>query len=177
MGIRYQLKENKLRQIASFSYETSNKEGWGAAFGHVDNHEVLFVSDGSCNIHVWDTQTLKEQERKCIVDENDHEVRHLNELEVIAGQLYANVWMMSKIAVIDWSQGRVVRWIDLSDLVRWVKLPTGANDRLNAVLNGIALDPSDNGIYVTGKQWNRLFKIHLVSSVSYKQEKYFLTIL
>ena len=68
IGIRYELKENKLRQIASFSFETSRKEGWGAASGLLNNKEVIVVSDGSCNLHIWDTMSLNELERKCIME-------------------------------------------------------------------------------------------------------------
>ena len=165
IGIRYVLKENKLRQIASFSFETSRKEGWGAASGMLDNNEVIVVSDGSCNLHIWDPLTLEELERKCIVDENGSEVLYLNELEIIDNKIYANVWMNNKLAVIDWTEGKVIRWIDFADLIRWVKLPTAESDKINAVLNGIAFDPSDNSIYITGKLWNRLFKISLLFHV------------
>lgn len=167
MGIRYELKENKLRQIATFSFETKRKEGWGAAFGLLDTKDVIVVSDGSCYLYVWNPLSLEELERKCIVDENGNKVSNLNELEIIDNKIFANVWLSDKIAIIDWSEGKVIQWIDLSDLSRWVKLPTAKHERVDAVLNGIAFDPADNGILVTGKLWNRLFKIHLLFLLYY----------
>ena len=170
IGIRYELKENKLRQIASFSFETSRKEGWGAASGLLNNKEVIVVSDGSCNLHIWDTMSLNELERKCIVDENGESVPNLNELEIIENKIFANVWLSNKVAIIDWGEGKVIEWIDLSDLVGWVKLPSSKNDKMDAVLNGIAFDPSSKDIFVTGKLWNRLFKIHLLFPLSFNKQ-------
>ena len=172
IGIRYELKENKLRQIASFSFETSRKEGWGAASGLLNNKEVIVVSDGSCNLHIWDTMSLNELERKCIVDENGEKVANLNELEIIENQIFANVWLSNKLAIIDWTEGKVIEWIDLSDLIGWVKLPSSKNDKMDAVLNGIAFDPSSKDIFVTGKLWNRLFKIHLLFPLSFNKHLY-----
>ena len=172
IGIRYELKENKLRQIASFSFETSRKEGWGAASGLLNNKEVIVVSDGSCNLHIWDTMSLNELERKCIVDENGESVPNLNELEIIENKIFANVWLSNKVAIIDWTEGKVTEWIDLSDLIGWVKLPSSKNDKMDAVLNGIAFDPSSKDIFVTGKLWNRLFKIHLLFPLSFNKHLY-----
>ena len=172
IGIRYELKENKLRQIASFSFETSRKEGWGAASGLLNNKEVIVVSDGSCNLHIWDTMSLNELERKCIVDENGESVPNLNELEIIENKIFANVWLSNKVAIIDWGEGKVIEWIDLSDLIGWVKLPSSKNDKMDAVLNGIAFDPSSKDIFVTGKLWNRLFKIHLLFPLSFNKHLY-----
>ena len=172
IGIRYELKENKLRQIASFSFETSRKEGWGAASGLLNNKEVIVVSDGSCNLHIWDTMSLNELERKCIVDENGESVPNLNELEIIENKIFANVWLSNKVAIIDWGEGKVTEWIDLSDLIGWVKLPSSKNDKMDAVLNGIAFDPSSKDILVTGKLWNRLFKIHLLFPLSFNKHLY-----
>lgn len=172
IGIRYELKENKLRQIASFSFETSRKEGWGAASGLLNNKEVIVVSDGSCNLHIWDTMSLNELERKCIVDENGESVPNLNELEIIENKIFANVWLSNKVAIIDWTEGKVTEWIDLSDLIGWVKLPSSKNERMDAVLNGIAFNPSSKDIFVTGKLWNRLFKIHLLFPLSFNKHLY-----
>lgn len=172
IGIRYELKENKLRQIASFSFETSRKEGWGAASGLLNNKEVIVVSDGSCNLHIWDTMSLNELERKCIVDENGESVPNLNELEIIENKIFANVWLSNKLAIIDWEEGKVIEWIDLSDLIGWVKLPSSKNERMDAVLNGIAFNPSSKDIFVTGKLWNRLFKIHLLFPLSFNKHLY-----
>ena len=68
---------------------------------------------------------------------------------------------MAALAVIDWEKGVVTKWVDLSFLKTLVKLPTEPSRRTNAVLNGIAFDESTSDLFVTGKLWNRLFRIHL----------------
>ena len=114
--------------------------------------------------------SLNELERKCIVDENGESVPNLNELEIIENKIFANVWLSNKVAIIDWTEGKVIEWIDLSDLIGWVKLPSSKNDKMDAVLNGIAFDPSSKDILVTGKLWNRLFKIHLLFRLSFNKQ-------
>ena len=88
-------------------------------------------------------------------------VYFINELEFVHGHLLANLWGSSRIAVIDWTHGKVVRFIDFSYLERLVKLPSDSYSRTNAVLNGIAYDEEKNELYLTGKFWNRMFRVEL----------------
>jgi glutaminyl-peptide cyclotransferase len=62
-----------------------------------------------------------------------------------------------RIARIDPATGNVTGWIDLAPLVR----QTVPND-VDAVLNGIAHDPATDRLFVTGKNWPRLYEIDLV---------------
>ena len=57
----------------------------------------------------------------------------LNELEWVAGHVYANVWQSSLIAIIHPASGLVVKWVDLRHLN-----PVGHNR--DAVANGVAFD-------------------------------------
>ena len=84
-------------------------------------------------------------------------VKYLNELEWIDGKVWANVYMTDMIVVIDPSDGKVESVIDCSGLLP-KKLRTTKTD----VLNGIARDPADGSIDLTGKYWPRLYKIELV---------------
>ena len=70
--------------------------------------------------------------------------------------LSANVWLTDYIARIDLSTGRVVGYIDLKGL-----LPAGQNVSQDAVLNGIAYDAAQRRLFVTGKNWPKLFEIEL----------------
>ena len=124
---------------------------------------MYFVSDGSCNIMVWD-QEFHSIEQKCIVDpfNSNKPLQNINELEFVNDQLFANVWMKDRIAVIDYEKGEVVRWIDFSILLKWVKIEGDSYVHTNAVLNGIAYNPTTNSLFITGKLWNRLFEIELL---------------
>ena len=84
-------------------------------------------------------------------------VPRLNELEYIAGKIYANVWFEERIAVICPRSGEVEAWIDLSGL-----LPLAFRRDREEVLNGIAWDARTGHLLVTGKGWPRLFEIEVL---------------
>ena len=83
-------------------------------------------------------------------------LRNLNELEWVGDEIWANVWQTDEIARIDPDTGRVVGLIDLSGL-----LPEEERLWDTDVLNGIAIDPVTQNIWVTGKRWPWLFEITL----------------
>ena len=88
---------------------------------------------------------------------NGQPLRNLNELEWVNGEIWANVWQTDQIARIDPASGRVVGLIDLAGL-----LPEEDRLRDTDVLNGIAVDPQNGDIWVTGKRWPWLYQIELV---------------
>jgi glutaminyl-peptide cyclotransferase len=136
---------------AKFPYEG---EGWGLA----SDAKNVYMSDGSASIRVLDPATLKEV-RRVQVTADGKPIDSLNELEVVDGELYANVWGTDVIARIDPASGKVTGWIDLTNLLPREKRGTSSVD---AVLNGIAYDGKHRKLYVTGKLWPKLFEIELV---------------
>jgi glutaminyl-peptide cyclotransferase len=137
-------------QKKTFSYKG---EGWGITH----DGTRLIMSDGQPEgaLRFLDPLTLKETGRITVRDARGP-VAHLNELEFVKGEIYANVWQTDRIARISPKDGRVVGWIDLSGL-----LP--ASERAtDAVLNGIAYDAAGDRLFVTGKLWPRVFEIKLV---------------
>lgn len=137
------------RLIKTFHYPW---EGWGLT----QDGKHLILSDGSDTIHFLDPETFKEV-RSIKVTANGHPVNQLNELEYIHGEIYANVWMTSKIARISPQTGKVIAWIKLDGL-----LPSIEVRGHDAVLNGIAYDGTHNRLFVTGKLWPRLYQIQVV---------------
>ena len=136
---------------ARFPYEG---EGWGLA----SDAKYVYMSDGSANIRVLDPASLKEVRRVQVTAEGKP-IDSLNELEMVDGELYANVWGTDVIARIDPANGKVTGWIDLTNLLPREKRGTNSAD---AVLNGIAYDGKQRKLYVTGKFWPKLFEIELV---------------
>ena len=126
-------------------------EGWGLAA----TENELVMSDGSEWLRVLDPQDFTERRR---IDVRDGElpVKGLNELEYVEGELYANVWPTDRIAVIDPASGRVRGWLDLAGI-----LPVVFPGRDTDVLNGIAYDSASRRLFVTGKNWPRLFEIEV----------------
>jgi glutamine cyclotransferase len=97
------------------------------------------------------------ERRRITVTDEGRPVERLNELEWVKGEIYANVWMTPRIARIDPKSGHVTGWIDLSQLVA-EQAPPGED----SVLNGIAYDAAKDRLFVTGKNWPKLFEIKLI---------------
>jgi glutamine cyclotransferase len=135
--------------VRSFSY---SGEGWGLT----NDGKQIYMSDGSSEIRVWDPATLKEL-RRITVKDGAAAVTRLNELEFVRGELYANVWQEDRIARISPVDGRVLGWIDLSNI-----LPKAEHPDPDAVLNGIAYDAAGDRLFVTGKLWPKIFEIKVV---------------
>lgn len=154
--------QSTFRLIGQFYY---TGEGWGLAF----DGEHLILSDGSAVLRFFDPKTFR-QKRKLDVTDRDAKtkktlpVKNLNELEFIRGELWANVWQTTKIVRIDPKTGNVIGWIDCSGFVpkEYEKEHRAPAFERNNVLNGIAFDPATNHVFITGKNWSVLYKIHIV---------------
>ena len=88
------------------------------------------------------------------VTEGGKPLSGLNELEVIDGFLFANVYPSTRLVKIDPRSGQVVAWFDLGDL--YADQPPDA-----AVPNGIAHDHVTGSVYLTGKYWARVYRVEL----------------
>jgi glutamine cyclotransferase len=148
-GIGYRWDRKTFRQVGTWRYPG---EGWGLT----QNGRELIMSDGTAELRFLDPETLQER-RRIRVTAAGQPVDRLNELEFVNGEVLANVWLTPRIARIDPATGNVTGWIDLAPLVR----QTVANDT-DAVLNGIAYDAERDRLFVTGKNWPRLYEIDLV---------------
>jgi len=132
--------------IDEFSYAG---EGWGIC---TDNKN-LFMTNGSAEIKVLETQSYSTIKTLQAYD-NEGAVIYLNELEYINGFIYANIYQYEKIAKIDPATGKVLAYIDLKGI-----LPMNDYTNQTDVLNGIAYDKNTNRIFVTGKNWPKLFEV------------------
>ena len=132
-------------------------EGWGLTYDGTH----LIVSDGSQEglLRFLDPGTF-EVVRQLNVRDDGVEVGQLNELEYVEGEIYANVWHQDYITRIDPRSGKVVGWINLTDLYP----PRQRRDPSDDVLNGIAYDSRGKRLFVTGKNWPQLFEIRVVRS-------------
>ena len=128
---------------------TEIREGWGmTTIG-----TKLVVSDGTSRIYFVDPKGWKVT-RTMAVSSAGSPVDQLNELELINGQLWANVWRSETIVVINPANGQVSANISLSGL-----RPRSTDADPEAVANGIAFDPKAKRIFVTGKNWPVLYQV------------------
>ena len=92
--------------------------------------------------------------------EGGQALHRLNELEWVDGKVWANIWNTDRIVIIDPNTGIVSASIDLHGL-----LPDNERRGDTDVLNGIAHNPADNTIWVTGKRWPWLYQIEIVPPI------------
>ena len=152
-GFVYDLKT--LRQERTFSFPAA--EGWGMT----NNGRQLIFDAGANTIHFLDPASFKEVKALHVTDEHGS-VAEINELELIKGFIYANQWKTDLILKIDTATGRVVGRADLSTLRERTGIAAMSGRKgTPEVLNGIAYDAVNNRIFVTGKNWPKLFEIKL----------------
>lgn len=140
--------KSTLKQINKIYYQT---EGWGlTTIG-----KKLVMSDGSNILYYMDPDQFNVISKIEVYD-NEKKVDKLNELEYINGEIWANIWQTDLIARIDPSSGKVIAYIDMKGILSDPGTDTNVN-----VLNGIAFDRAGKRIFVTGKNWPKLFEIKI----------------
>jgi glutamine cyclotransferase len=134
--------------IRTFDYLT---QGWGLTT--VD--DLLVMSDGSNILYFLEPKSFAEVKRIEVYN-NIGPVNQLNELEYIHGKIYANVYQTDKIVIIDPKTGMVEAEANFSGL-----LSESDKHRNIDVFNGIAWDEKSQRLFVTGKNWPKLFQVEL----------------
>lgn len=134
-----------------FRYNKS-KEGWGLC--HDENY--IYKSDGTDKIWRLDKNTLAEID---YIQPTTHKSvsSRLNELEYVEGKIYANTYQKDGVAIINPENGAIEAVINFKSLKNQVKQHKDLD-----VLNGIAYHAETKKLYVTGKNWNKLFEVKVI---------------
>lgn len=138
--------------LKTFSYKG---EGWGIT----SDGEKLYMSDGTSRIFVRDPETF-EVERVIDVTLGRNRRSLINELEWIDGEIWANIYMYkyNQVVRIDPESGHVTGIIDFNGIQSTKDFVANQTD----VFNGIAYDENTGRIFVTGKNWNKLYQVEIV---------------
>jgi len=136
-------------QVNRVYYQT---EGWGLTT--MDKHIVM--SDGSNILYIIEPEMFTVITRLEVYD-NEKMIDQLNELEYINGEIWANIWNTDLIARIDPLTGKLLAYVDLKGILR-----DPGTDTTVDVLNGIAFDRDGGRIFITGKNWPKLFEIRVI---------------
>ncbi|MDP1798545.1 MAG: glutaminyl-peptide cyclotransferase [Planctomycetaceae bacterium] len=147
LGIIYD--RETLAPQSSFRY---SGEGWGLT---TDGKELI-LSDGTSYLRFISLDKF-DVVRRVQVRSSQGAIDKLNELEYVDGEIYANIWYSDRIARISPKTGEVLGWIDLSNLY-----PARQRPSREHVLNGIAYDAKEKQLYVTGKNWPKLYQVEVV---------------
>lgn len=126
-------------------------EGWGLT----NDGKNLYQSDGTERITLLNPETLQQVDFINVYTAQN-KIKAVNELEWIDGKIYANIYQMDALAIIDPKSGAVETVIDLSALKKKVTQHPDID-----VLNGIAYNPKTKTIFVTGKNWDKMFEIKI----------------
>ena len=128
-------------------------EGWGLTHDGAN----LIMSDGTDELRVLDPVTFAEK-RRIKVTAAGAPLRNLNEIEVVKGEIFANVWQTDYLARISPATGKVSAYVDLRGLL-------SPEERAGTdVLNGVAYDAEHDRLFITGKLWPKLFEIKVIES-------------
>ncbi|MDQ6901944.1 MAG: glutaminyl-peptide cyclotransferase [Bacteroidota bacterium] len=144
-----------MHPIATYNW---SPDGWGIT----NDGNNLIISDGSSKLYYVQPDDAKKEMKTMkilTVSSNTGELDSLNELEYINGYVFANRWYNNHIYKIDTSNGHAVGVMDLTGILH--QYDPGAVIPDSAVLNGIAYDSTTKKLYITGKDWPKMFEIKL----------------
>jgi glutamine cyclotransferase len=142
---------NSFKKIKTFTYDKPI-EGWGMT----NDGQSIYQSDGTEKIWKMNPSTQK-MDDYINVYTNTNKIKSINELEWIEGKIYGNIWQKDAIAIINPNTGEVEGVLDLSGLRSQVK------NAAAEVLNGIAYNAKTKTLFVTGKNWDKLFEIKVLN--------------
>jgi glutamine cyclotransferase len=132
-------------------FNTDLRDGWGVTSS--EREGVIVISNGTAHLTLFDMN--KGQSVGFItVHDNGVEQRFPNELEAVRGEIWANILEKECVARINERTGKVLGWIDFTGLKK-------LQDNVGSVMNGIAYDERRDRIFVTGKQWRRVFEVKI----------------
>ncbi|MBE8726550.1 glutaminyl-peptide cyclotransferase [Flavobacterium hungaricum] len=145
-GFIYDAKTLKLEKTFDFEKDI---EGWGMT----NDGKNIYQTDGTEKI--WKVDPANQKMIDYVnVYSGSSKIKAVNEIEWINGKIYANIWFKDAIAVVNPNSGAVEQILDLSGLRK-----TMTDITTDDVLNGIAYNPKTKTIFVTGKNWSKMFEI------------------
>ncbi len=148
----YVLNIDKLNKEKTLPY-FKKMEGWGLT----SDGKNLYMTDSSECMHILSSESFKQLDFINVYS-GSNKVPSVNELEWIDGKIYGNVYQKNAIAIINPKNGAVEAIVNLADLDKKI---THLQD--TDVLNGIAYNPKTKTIFVTGKNWDKMFEIKILN--------------
>jgi glutaminyl-peptide cyclotransferase len=142
--------------LKEFKYQG---EGWGMT----TDGKNLFMTDRTHVMRIMDPENFQPVRMISVFREDGKPLYQINELEYIKGEIWSNVWHSEEprilgkpnyIARINPQDGKLLGWIDLGNIS-----PDDVEADSENTLNGIAYDAANDRIFVTGKNWKKLFEI------------------
>lgn len=152
---------NDFKLLREFQYLG---EGWGLTHDGTN----LYMSQGTHVIKVIEPEKFTVVRTFPVMREDGRPLMQINELEMVKGELWANIWHSEEpqilgkpnhIARIDPQSGKLIGWINLEGIS---PDDQRGSDKRENTLNGIAYDAEGDRIFVTGKNWKKLYEIKVL---------------
>lgn len=140
------------------TFRTPLKDGWGLT--NSADGATLVATDSGATLYWLDPSDLRVVKSSTVTD-GGAAVLWLNELELIDGEIWANIWQTDCIARIDPDTATVTGWVLMHGLKERAKAAGVRQRKQMDVLNGIAWDAERRRLFVTGKLWPRLFEVRV----------------
>jgi glutamine cyclotransferase len=147
-GFIYDAKTWKLEK--TFTYD-KDIEGWGMT----NDGTFIYQTDKTEKIWKMNPKTQKMIDYVNVYS-GTSKIPSINELEWVVGKIYSNIWLKDAVAVINPKNGVVEAILNFADLRK--KTTAKPED----ALNGIAYNPKSKTIFITGKNWNKMFEIKVI---------------
>lgn len=146
VGFIYNAKTWKLEKTFDFD----KTEGWGMT----NDGTNIYFNDSSEKIWTMNPETLKTTDNINVYSTSS-KITQVNELEWVEGKLYSNIFTKDFIVIVDPKSGAVVEIVDMKGLRKLSKVTD------DDVLNGIAYNPKTKTLFVTGKNWDKIFEVRV----------------
>jgi len=131
------------------------REGWGLT----NDGKSLIFSDGTPSLFFADPKTFEITREVKLKADRPGPLEGLNELELVDGKLYGNLFLTNTIVRIDPANGCIEATAEMGSL--WRAMTAEDKKQITSsdqnVLNGIAYDKANGNFYVTGKRWRTIF--------------------
>ncbi len=154
--LTYKNNEAYVYDVTTFEREKTfpyfqNMEGWGLT----NDGSYLYMTDGSMSLFKVNPENFTKIDYVTVAT-NQQAIPNINELEWVNGKIYANIYGMDAICIINPANGAIEGVLDLKELKKKVTQHPDLD-----VLNGIAYNKKTGTFFVTGKNWDKMFEINI----------------
>jgi glutamine cyclotransferase len=149
----------ELNLVSKLPLDNNIKEGWGLA----SYKDMLYATDGSEKIYSIKCEDLKVV-REISVTFKEKPLKYINDLEIVDGMAYVNVYYDKNIYKIDLNTGNVIKEYEMDQIIKSeLEGRTLTEERWyqGEVLNGIAFNKKKKNFLLTGKKWGYYYEVYL----------------
>ncbi|KAL4460000.1 hypothetical protein ABPG74_003526 [Tetrahymena malaccensis] len=161
--IVYKMDEDLTQILERYPLPKEMQEGWGM---HKLSDDTIIATDGTSRLFHIDPENFTVKKIVEVTNSEGYSQNQLNELEIIDGKVYCNIFISKKIVVFDPQTGKIESTLDFAPLVKFLESEDGYRQYVgyNNVLNGIAYNQETKQTLITGKNWPYIYEVKFVQN-------------